>query len=108
MDRLMKDGAVHPHNAFAMIDIVFDLGSGAGVMRLGVVRAEMAVRDSVTVVRRIRLMDVLGRHRRRKRQKRRDNEHSGAAVEPDHDRIIEACPPRVNRRRVTNRSVTSH
>jgi hypothetical protein len=53
-------------------------------------------------------MDVLGSHRRRKRQKRRDDQHGGAAVEPEHVRIIEGCVPRVNRARVTVRSVTSH
>ena len=105
----MKNGAVHPHDVFAMIDIVFDFSGGAGVMRLGLVRGKMAMRDGViVVVGRIRLMDVLGSHRRRERQEWRDDQHSSGAVEPGHDRIIEGCVRRVNRERVTGRSVTSH
>jgi len=109
MNRLVKNGAVHPHDVFAMIGVVFDFGGCGGVMRRGLVLAEMAVRDGViVVVRRIGLVDVLGRHRRCKRQKRRDDQHGGAAVEPNHSRIIEGCVPRVNRARVTDRPVTSH
>jgi len=67
VDRLVQHRAVEPDD---VLDVVFDLGRFRLVQR-HVVRGKMAMGDGV-IVARPRLVDMLRRHRRRERQKRRN------------------------------------
>ena len=71
-------GAVEPDDGGVVV-IVFDFSNVARV-RVGVVGAEVTMRDRVIViVTRARFVDVLRRQRRRKDQERRDEQWSDGA-----------------------------
>lgn len=98
----VKDGGGQPDDM--LVVAVLDFSDVVGKDVSGVVRAEVAVRDGVTV---IRLVDVLWRQRRRKSQKRSDQQQGSAAGhQASHARIIGETRRRVNRVAVTGRSAT--
>jgi hypothetical protein len=101
VDRLMQHRAVDPDD---LLDVVLDL-SRIGVVKLGVVRLEMAVRHR-EVVTGASLVDVLRRERRGERQERRDEQQSRDARWPNHRSIIRGRSGGVNWGPVTQWSAT--